>query len=482
LLHRCRGGIRLCAGLLTHVSSDPTAAHRHLIYQSSGAEGSSSIEEPSIEVWDAETGGFIRELDCHGLSVGCMVAYDIPMDARECIAAGCSDGTLKLWDAVSGEQIQAVEAHTGPISALHVYYDPVDGRPRLVSAGRDAVTHVWGGRAKKRLQTLEAYKNPIVSLSSCVAADGARTRVVALDDAGKIWVYDPESGELVCTVEGHGAMYGLTCLSLSSHPVIFAAGMRGDGLFDAENGGPLWRGSPENRGLESHAVFQEPVGGRLCIAAGGHDGTTEVYAAETGGQIERLTDAECCPVSSLTTYETADGRVVLVVVCDRKIQFWDVSDMSGFWLIRTIVHVQNVQFYYARVFATVDGHYWLVASDANGELFIHDTLDEVPARGCALRPENKQGTCLTKRMRAPTRGCSLVALYEHLAASMHDGCERYSYYSRGQGHIRLRRIRACSFVAGDDEQHGWLLRRPLCCRAVACCSLSQNYKCWQSQK
>jgi WD40 repeat protein len=396
LLHRGSGKIIKSSVVLAYVSSDPTAAHRHQIYVSSidmtptsdDIDGALSVG-PSIEVWDSDTGEMIRELDCHGLSVGCMVAYDIPMDARECIAAGCSDGTLKLWDAVSAEQLHAVEAHTGPISALHVYYDPVDGRPRLVSAGHDAVTHVWGGRAKKRLQTLEAYKNPIVSLASFVAADGGGARVVALDDAGKIWVYDPESGELVRTIEGQGAIHVMACLSLSSHPVIFAGGMRGRSVFDARTGGQVWHQMRQQRegNCRSVAVFQEPVGGRVCIAAGFEDSRIHIYDAESGDTIQCLHNEDGVSVS-LSTYETADGRLVLVVGTYFGVHFFDMADYTRF---RKIVYHDYYHFNHVTVFVTVEGHYFAAVHRTNAETLIFDTLDQAPLRECAVRAANKEG-------------------------------------------------------------------------------------------
>src|SRR5262249_41511832 len=75
--------------------------------------------------------------------------------------AGFSEPTIRLWNAESGREIGRLEGHRGWVSAL-IFFP--DGR-KLASASSDQTIRLWDISTRRLLKTFRGHKSPVTSLA-----------------------------------------------------------------------------------------------------------------------------------------------------------------------------------------------------------------------------------------------------------------------------------------------------------------------------
>jgi tetratricopeptide (TPR) repeat protein len=144
----------------------------------------------TLRLYEVATGRLVHELTGHKGWAGPAV---FTPDSKQLLSAGNGDRTLRLWDVVSGREVRRFVGHHGDLQS--VVLSP-DGR-RAVSGGADNTFRVWDveeGREVRRFAC--AAEEQLCAF----APDG---RHVLCRGGNRVGLRDVESGEPVCTLEGH---------------------------------------------------------------------------------------------------------------------------------------------------------------------------------------------------------------------------------------------------------------------------------------
>jgi len=88
-----------------------------------------------VRVWDASTGGELKELKIHNRFIS-SVAFS---SNGTFIASGSSDNSVRVWDASTGVELKELKGHTGYISSVEFSRDGT----RIVSGSNDNSVRVW---------------------------------------------------------------------------------------------------------------------------------------------------------------------------------------------------------------------------------------------------------------------------------------------------------------------------------------------------
>ena len=114
--------------------------------------------EPTVRIWDAETGMLIRSLEGHsGRVTGVMFSPD-----GRLIASSGTDQTARLWDAATGEELYQLTSHTDLV--LSIAFSP-DGE-YLATTSADGTAKIWEAGSGKEISTFEgnnSHNNWILS-------------------------------------------------------------------------------------------------------------------------------------------------------------------------------------------------------------------------------------------------------------------------------------------------------------------------------
>jgi WD40 repeat protein len=173
----------------------------------------------SVEVWDAETGGKVREVGTHERGIqGLVFSHD-----GRWLASASSDGVVKIWDAKRLDQIQ--QAHRifpsrVPGPSLNVAFSP-DGR-RLATGGEENTVKIWDLENDRELHTLRGHHGEVYTLAFSPDEDGRWVASAGEDSAVKIW--NSQTGKLVRNFRGHTGI--VTSLAFSPDGRLLVSGSR----------------------------------------------------------------------------------------------------------------------------------------------------------------------------------------------------------------------------------------------------------------
>jgi WD40 repeat protein len=151
----------------------------------------STVREPRLRVWDAETGREVWSATDHKDNVS---AVAFSADGRW-LASGSLDGAIKLWDPAKGQVLRTLEGHAGQVKALA--FSPDSGR--LASAGTEDLVKVWAPEDGKLLLTLAGRGGPVHSLA--YRPDGKL--LAAGQENGVVILWDPVTGQEAFPLRQH---------------------------------------------------------------------------------------------------------------------------------------------------------------------------------------------------------------------------------------------------------------------------------------
>jgi WD40 repeat protein len=153
-----------------------------------------AYQEPSVRLWDAET-GTLRHL----LDAGNMVIHTRFSPDSATIVTGLSDGRVMAWETGSGEKFHEWKAHESAV--LNVTFHP---------SGERFITNSVDGAALWNLQsgTIEARfrGHSGIVLSARFNAAGDRVLTVGFDGRARVW--DLRGNELLTIETGETILFG----------------------------------------------------------------------------------------------------------------------------------------------------------------------------------------------------------------------------------------------------------------------------------
>ena len=100
----------------------------------------SGFEDPTIRIWDAATGGLLRQLDGHTAWV-CKLVFN--SDGRRLISAA-TDQSIRFWDTATWKESQVLRGHTDEVHAVAIS----EIAQLIASASKNGDLMLWGDDGK----------------------------------------------------------------------------------------------------------------------------------------------------------------------------------------------------------------------------------------------------------------------------------------------------------------------------------------------
>jgi hypothetical protein len=165
-----------------------------------------------IEVWDTQTGRMVKNLE--GVTVilpHAHAAYELP-DHRPRIFAGDKDGRFIIFDGDSLEKAHEGRLDGQGVRACYVFKTLDGDRPRIVSGHGDGSVTVLDGETGELIRRIRppsvGVGNAVMTLNgnAVMATKGFDHPLLlehrtAVASGGRVWVFSPESGEVMMTLE-----------------------------------------------------------------------------------------------------------------------------------------------------------------------------------------------------------------------------------------------------------------------------------------
>ncbi len=277
----------------------------------------------TLQLWDLNTGVYLKTLKGHEAQVTCMV---ISEDGTTALS-GSMDNTLKLWDLKKGECIRTLQGHTGWVNCVHMNRD----KTRAVSGALifDNTLKVWNLETGECIKTMQGHKDGITHIK--LSEDGTQVFSAAPDATMKFW--NIETGECTKILQGHTGL--ITTLEINPNWTQALSGSRDKTLklWDLQTGECV-------RTLEDHAGWipcMQINQQWKTLLSGSTDNTLKLWDLQTGECIRTLhghTRAVTCMKMS------EDGTKALSGSLDHTIKIWDLQTGE---CIRTLLgHRQGI--------------------------------------------------------------------------------------------------------------------------------------------
>jgi len=155
----------------------------------------SGYSDPTIKIWDINTGQCTKTLAGHTGSVNSLLCVN------GMLISGSSDHTIRIWDINRGRCTKTLEGHTDEVTSL------VEVNGMVISGSKDRTIKIWDINTGQCTKTLEGHTDEVTSL---VGVNGI---VISSSKDRNIKIWDINTGQCTKTLEDHTG-YSL-CLLLS---------------------------------------------------------------------------------------------------------------------------------------------------------------------------------------------------------------------------------------------------------------------------
>ena len=286
--------------------------------------------DKEARIWDAETGALLFVLQPDSSMYG---AGWSPDGSRAWING---NGFASLWDAMTGEYLFTLSSHEGWLSMLS--WSP-DGK-RILSTGQDTTARIWDATTGEELVLFSGHG---AASSSCVSHCTPETsawspngeRVVTMDEAGEVFIWDPETGEELLELSGHTAWVDSAIWSPDGQLIATSSDDNTSRIWDATTGQELR--SYVGDGGEAYARWS-PQGDRVLLIYSMND-LLVVWDASNGEEIVNFRGHEN---KVLWADWSADGSRIVSGGQDGKALIWDSA--TGEVLYEFAGHAKDVNF------------------------------------------------------------------------------------------------------------------------------------------
>jgi WD40 repeat protein len=292
-------------GVIGSLAFDPTSKNTDRYYRL--ASGGCTVR-----VWDLESGAILYDFDGHTAGV---LALAFSPDGQT-VASSSIDQTIRLWEvptmpaSVPGLERLFGEGHD-PTATWTLAFSP-DGRT-LVSGGADHTIKLWDIKTQHCYRTMRGHTAVVQSIA--FSNDGLTLASVALNQSIRLW--DMRTGQSIKTWQGYSKAVFCVVFHPNGQMLASCHGDKVLRLWDVQTGDCL-------NSLLGHtdriaSVAFSPDG--QIIASGGYDQTIHLWDVQKGSFLHALQTQSW--VNSVAF--SPDGRLLASSGVDRVVRLWDIK-------------------------------------------------------------------------------------------------------------------------------------------------------------
>ncbi|KAK7687237.1 hypothetical protein QCA50_009742 [Cerrena zonata] len=265
--------------------------------------------DETLCTWQADSGTPLNIMRGHDSLVNAVDFCPDPHRPAEVVSVS-QDKTLCIWDFASGAPLHSISPNEGYTC---VAYSP-DGK-KIVAGSRDRGFKIWDAVTREQL----------------LQADNiSRTNSISFSPDGKLivtaWrnihIWNADTGDLVCTLEGHTREFRIAIFSPDGIRVVSGAYDRTLFIWDVKTGRCL-RVLGENTS-SVYAIAISPKGD--IIASGGGDSTICLWDADSG-ELLNILKGHTSTVMSLCF--SPNGHTLASASDDKTVCVWDIVGHSS---------------------------------------------------------------------------------------------------------------------------------------------------------
>ncbi len=263
----------------------------------------SASNDCTLRVWDLASGLPRNVLTGHQSWV-CSAAIN---QAGTVIAAGACDGTVRWWMLGTGEPVASL---TASASDAKVAWMPNE---QLVVGDSSGTVSVWDIQGLDAT-LLHSHQPHDAAILKVVTLGAHEIATASADATAKVW--DPFSGTVRLTLEGHAGDVNSVAVDALSEVAITGATDHSVGVWSLHDGSCLTR-------LEGHLdtvwrVALSPKG--QMIASGSGDNTVRLWDLTSGACLDELAHPDCVAAVAFSP----DGRRLLVGCDDENLYLYEM--------------------------------------------------------------------------------------------------------------------------------------------------------------
>jgi WD40 repeat protein len=152
-----------------------------------------STNEPSIQLWNPQTGQLLRTLKGHTSPVADVA---ISPDGK-ILVSGSRDKTIKLWDVNTGQLIRTLAGHSDVVKTVAISQDGTI----LASGSEDKTIKLWNLQTGALIRTLTGHTQSVSALT--LSPDGQTLASGSADETLRIW--NLKTGKLLQTYKDNSS-------------------------------------------------------------------------------------------------------------------------------------------------------------------------------------------------------------------------------------------------------------------------------------
>jgi WD40 repeat protein len=322
---------RISAGLSNSTLGAPIILSGHddwvnsVSYSADCSLASTSSDDNTAKIWNAQTGQLIHTLSGHSGDV----MWTAFSPNGNLAATASYDATAKIWNLTNGTVLRTLAGHSAGLNS--VAFSP-DGT-RVATASEDGTARVWDVATGACLMILAGHTNGLYGVA--YSPDGTKILTTSRDFTIRMW--DAANGTLIRAFVGHSDVVHSAIFSADGMHILSAGRDRTVRVWDANTGIP----EQTLTGFGDWVWYASYSHNGQWIATAGRDGGVKLFDAATGTQLLSFI-AHAGDVGSVMF--DANDTHLLTGANDKLGKIWTipslqppVSDVSdNFWEIRQV--------------------------------------------------------------------------------------------------------------------------------------------------